>query len=93
LLRGQVLAAMKVLLDDLLVHHQSVLVHHRLKDIDNATFLLCVMTDFTSGYRVDLVQYWQEQLVKHPITEVTLDDDFVDLFFLSDDGEFLQCFL
>jgi hypothetical protein len=93
LLRGQVLAAVKVLLDDPLVHHQSVLVHHMFKDIDNATFLMCVVTDFTHGYRMNLAYNWQEQLIKHPITEVGFNDDFIDLFFLSDDREFLQCFL
>ena len=87
------LTAIEVLLDDLLVHHQSVLVHHRLKNIDYTALLLRVMTDFTHSNWVNLVQHWHEQLVKHAITEFTLNNNFIDLFFLSDACQFLWCFL
>jgi hypothetical protein len=71
LLRGQVLTAVEVFLDDLLVHHETMLVHHRLKNIDDRTFLLSIVSYFTHGYRMNLAEYWHKQLVEHPITEVT----------------------
>ena len=85
------MAAVEVFLDDLLVHHETVLVHHRLKNIDDAAFFLLIVTNFTHRDRMDLVQHRHEQLIKHPIAKVTLDDNLIDLFLLGDDCKFLEC--
>ena len=85
------LTAIEVFLDDLLVHHETMLVHHKLKNIDDTAFLLLIVTDLTHSNRMNLVQHRHEQLIKHPIAKVTLDDNLIDLFLLGDDCKFLEC--
>ena len=72
------LTALIVLFDDLLVEHQLVLVHDRLKDVTNAQFFLLVVAHFAQSHWVYLGQYRQKQLVKHPVTEAAFDDNLVN---------------
>jgi len=77
-----VLAAVIIALYDLLIHYQTVLVHHWFKHINDALFLLCVVPNFRQSDGVYLADDWHQKLAEHAITKVTFDDYLIHIFLL-----------
>ena len=80
----------EVLQDYVSVDAEPVLVHDRLKGVDNPDFFLLCVSDLFNRAGVNRSKVTLKQLAKHPEAEVTLNQYLLDFVLFSDEGELFK---